>query len=362
MPILPSIDSMSGRKVIDDAVRAFKAQPNVAAGLGAATREAIVGPVSYGMEAVSNAVAPAARTTGQFFTGLTGGQPTTAAPAAPVPRQTIGGVIGGSSTTAPAASPAPMLASAPAAQVRAAVNPAAYAPTQYSPTPSLQPIPEEDPNAAIMKALNSGTWSGMMNARTLARRRDQDRAAAVQATQAETGRIGAESSRLGAMASVANASTSAARAANDARLTDVQLAGEKQKQELTAIELADRQEMENLRRLAAQGDEKALARYRSVMAAKAGKDPTTQTNEKLLDAYIKSVGEFSKDPANMGKPAPTFQDFAAGLPRGMFPTVEKYVGGGLPPGAVKQVGTSGGRPVYQMRDGSQMISTIGVRG
>lgn len=437
---------------IQDAVRAYQAQSSMPAGIGAATRELVTGPVSYGLGEAADLVKPVVRAGGEFFRGLTGGAaPGAGAPAtgatrargtiAPAPAhdsatarslvvsEIAAGRAGEGAQMAPPVGaygdPATGLRRGPitssgtvdadgvrrvsigdgatlADTIKAipsndpgvswVLDPASgqarqmpnmmlavrggeaaarardprfqAARAEYDAgtvTPSLMPIAKGpvDPAAEYLKMRNNGSWDGMFAARKYADLLAGNRAAAVQATQAETGRIGAESSRLGAMASVANASTSAARAANDARLTDVQLAGEKQKQELTAIELADRQEMENLRRLAAQGDEKALARYRSVMAAKAGKDPTTQTNEKLLDAYIKSVGEFSKDPANMGKPAPTFQDFAAGLPPGMFPTIQQYLGASaaLPPGAVKKVGTSNGRPVYLMRDGRQMVAT-----
>ncbi len=133
----------------------------------------------------------------------------------------------------------------------------------------------------------------------------------------------------------------------------------RQRQRVQDISIADAAETESLRRRAAQGDDKALAKYRNIMAAKVGKAPDDTVNEKLLDAYIRSTGEFTKDPNNMGKAAPTFQEFLSALPPGMFPNIQRYVGSpaSLPPGAVKQVGTSGGRPVYQMRDGSQKVAT-----
>jgi hypothetical protein len=250
----------------------------------------------------------------------------------------------------------------------------AYAPTPYAPTPSLEPI-AQDPNAAILAQLNNGTWSGMMNARTMAKRLDADRAAAVAAQGAETNRLGtlasAEIGRTNAAVNARNADTSAFRAGTDARLADSSIAktgagiehtkavtaNEVQRGKAGAIELADREEMDRLRRAAVAGDQKAAERYRAVNAAKAGKNPEEEVNQRLLDAYIKSTGEWSKDPNNMGKPAPTFADFVRSLPPNMFPNAQAAAGGQpLPAGAVRQVGTSGGKPVYQMRDGKQMVA------
>jgi hypothetical protein len=100
------------------------------------------------------------------------------------------------------------------------------------------------------------------------------------------------------------------------------------------------------------------------MAAKLGKDPDAPINERLLEAYLRSNAEHLKaaSTATLGgakdfPAAPTFQQFLRTLPPGMFPNVQRAMAPTAPPPGATKVGTSGGRPVYQLKDGSQVVAT-----
>jgi hypothetical protein len=172
-------------------------------------------------------IAAAADPVFKFAEGLTGTSAGGLAPSpapAPAPAPAGGpapggglpgaGIISGSSTAGPVgASPAgpqtnlaprnvPLITAAQAADVERR----AYAPTVYA---GAQPQAAPDPNAAIIASLNDGTWSGMINARTMAKRTDADRAAAVAATGAQSGVLNAASGRISALANAANAQTNA---------------------------------------------------------------------------------------------------------------------------------------------------------
>lgn len=319
--------------VAQDATRAFKAAPNTATGLGAATREAVVGPLSYGMGELAGMIKPVANAVADFGRGVVSGQPadtavTNPAPMAPlVPANTAALTLPATPATMnfepTATSATPMISAA----ARNAQLQRAYAPTVYnaeaSSTPSLQPMPAADPNAAIMASANDGTWSGMINANKMAKRLDATRAAQVAQTQAATGQVNAVTGQQNADSARITALTGAQTGAAQAGLI-----GENIKAAMTAgesgkLDLASKQEETTLRKAAAAGDEKAIIKLRNLMAARQGKAPEEAMNEKLLETYIKSVGEFNKDPGNMGKPAPSFQDFISALPPEMFPNVAK---------------------------------------
>jgi hypothetical protein len=449
-----------GSKVVQDAVAAFKAQPTVPSAIGAATREIVTGPVSYGMEKLSNMAQPLASAGGEFLRGLSGGTPSGAAgpnagPATPSARAR------GTITPAPAFD-SPEARSRVVAEI-AASRPAENAPMapltvdygdpamgmQRGPiassstmgadgvrsvsirdgssqadtiqarppsdpnvswvldsasgqvrqmgnvmlaarggeaaarardpryqaaraaydagtsTPSLEPISRDpkDPAEAYLEKRNKGDWSNMTAALKYANLLAGNRTANLDARKmkmrANVDEANAEIERLIAESRMKTAAAGARQSDAAAAESMARVQESQGRQSAQALDLAEREEFANIRRLAAAGDQKALARYRQLSAARQGKDPEGAANEKLLEAYIRSTGEWGKDPANIGRPAPTFQEFLGGLPPQMFPHVAQFLGAPapLPSGAVRKIGTSNGRPVYLMRDGSQMVAT-----
>lgn len=364
MDAYPGISSYVG----DDISRAFKRAPNIASGLGAATREAVVGPVSYGIGAIGDMVKAPAEAATDFARGLTGSPtapaPRPAAPAVATPA-TVAPLAG---ATASAAAPAPvqpaggmqwstadngtrtLTGDGPAPQMMA-ISTAARGDQlrrAYAPTADGAPVagaPAVDPNSAILASMNDGTWSGMLNAKMMARRLDATRQNDVARTAAATGQYNAETGRLSAMSNVAKTGA-------DIALTGEHLKTAANTTESGKLDLEAKREEAALRAAAANGDEKALAKLRNLTAARQGKAPEEAVNEKLLDAYLKHASEYAKDPSNIGKPPPSFQDFVGGLPAGMFPQTAKYATP-LPSGMKRQVGTANGKPVYEGADGKR---------
>jgi hypothetical protein len=192
------------------------AKTSIASGVGLAAREALVSPVSRAMEATSNIVRPITSAVSQGVGSFLTGQPAAPAPAVPAtpptkvdqnPTQTLKGSIG---------APAPAEAQPTVAAGVPAMQPAPVVPLRTNvtmapeePTPSLAPIPAADPTQAILAAQNDGTWSGMQNAHTMARRLDANRANAVAQSHALASMAQAQSSRIGADAQAQNATTAA---------------------------------------------------------------------------------------------------------------------------------------------------------
>jgi hypothetical protein len=231
----------AGSNIRADVAGAYRegAATSVPAGVGMAAREAIVSPVSRAGGVIANmagraqqaamgVIGPIVEAGRAFITGSPA--PAPAAPAATAAPQT--GVIRGSFGPAPGAfgpARAPGAAAAPAAAAPAVpgtpqgqtMTPAAQtnlaprrvpliaAPMEGTAAPAVDP--NVAVNARISELMNDGTWSGMFNAKALARRTDADRAAGVAAVNATSGRMSAESGRIGAIAQMANANTAALR-------------------------------------------------------------------------------------------------------------------------------------------------------
>lgn len=362
----------------NDVASAFRGAPNPANAIGSAIRAAVVSPVSYGMEKVADSVAPIGGAIGDFATGLVGGSSTPTPTAAPrAPGSNLPTVVGPTDprafdnrTIIRGSSPAlPMPAVTPAAAVTAAPAPAPMASlalpsaSRASRGPiSVTVAPDEvnpsmrrdapDVNQQISDLYNNGTWSGMSNAKMLAKRVDADRANAVATSSADTARIGAQTGQLSAITNALRARTDASKSAMEEGLLGENIQSAAQQRAAGAMKLEGDREEAALRKAAGAGDEKAIAKLRNLSAARQGKDPGEAVNEKLLDAYIKSTAEFNKDPSNMGKAAPAFTDFIGGLPQGMFPTVGQFASP-MPAGMKRQVGTQNGKPVYEDAKGNR---------
>lgn len=315
MPIGPASFSVDRYRPLaeQDATRAAAAAPNPAAAYGAATRERVVGPVSYAMEGAINAGAPIRNAVSDFTKGLLGTTSTTAGDGSmPGVRPVMPNAVR-PSFTPPVAGPV------------ATAQPAARAiegevlPPETPATRGVSPPPAFTGNTQV-------PWIGNNRG---------------QAMGPVAGLITSNLALRQAGAIQGNAQRSFTNTLK-ARKENVTSRG-------LELDLADREGIEALRRLAVGGDEKALAKYRNVQAAKLGKSPEEGMNEKLLEAYIKSTAEYNKDPSNMGKAAPSFTDFLGQLPPAMFPNAAKS-GTPLPTGMKRQVGTSNGVPVYE--DGS----------
>jgi hypothetical protein len=167
--------------------------PATAFGLG--MREAVVSPVSQVIgsvqdagKAIKNAAAPVmeagrAFTTGDATPAAAAATPAIAKPYTPFEENYPG--------NKPIAADQPQQA----AQPQAAPGPVARASI-------AAPLPDSpaavDSSADVLKMQNDGTWSGMINARTLAKRVDADRQAQIAAAGAEIGRYGASTQRIGA--------------------------------------------------------------------------------------------------------------------------------------------------------------------
>jgi hypothetical protein len=198
--------------------------PAVAAGLAA--REAVVSPISRAMGAMSAAVKPAGNAIGNFGTALVSGQPPAVPAAAPAPavattptgdltsfndpdEQKIAVAdVARQGGAAPAAGASPAIASGVPLIRRVTMLP-------DEPNPGIGTPAAADPTTSILAQLNNGTWSGMMNAHTMARRLDADRQAAVAQQQADIAGRNADTSRLGAETQEQNAVTAASRASSE---------------------------------------------------------------------------------------------------------------------------------------------------
>jgi hypothetical protein len=298
---LPSIVNSIGARTRGDITDEFKAAPNVATGLGAATRAAVVSPASYTMETMANVGAPARSAIGDFATGLFGTpapKPVAAAPRAP-------------------------------ATFDAAKNSAGV----Y--TPNENPADTQALAESLMPHIST--------------------AIAAPRSVRDIPYIGRQANPIAGLFAT-SAATRQAAALNTMNQRDFrsELTAAKGNQALEAgdLDLESKRDDSAIRAAAAAGDEKAMEKLRNIRAAMQGKSPGEAVNEKLLDSYLKSVGEFNKDPSNMGKAAPSFQDFLGALPPGMFPNVSKYAPA-LPSGMKRQVGTSGGKPVYEDAKGQR---------
>ena len=275
---------MAVQDVADAARRGAQTSPEAAAGM--AVREAVVAPVSRVGEVVHNAVkgvhnrargvyegavdiASRGIEAGRALVTGTPGPITTAAASAPVSASAPApaapgavpqtGVIRGS---IPSAMPQPTPANGQAANGTTAEGqpaaadgaPAATVSPHLGPrNVSISILPEEatpslrrdpvDPNASILASLNDGTWSGMLAARTMAKRLDADRTAAVAAQNAATARFGAETGRMGTISEAAarslNARSGAARDAAQIALVNEQVKAQQ-------VEIRKREQLETL--------------------------------------------------------------------------------------------------------------------
>lgn len=286
-----------------DVADAFTSAPNAAQGLGAATRAALVSPVSYGMEAAVNSTAPARSLVSDFASGVFGGTP------APKP--------------------------APTVRTPTTIDTAKNATGTYTPVDS--PVDTQQLAENLMPNVNVAS-----------------RFTAPQSVQ-NLPYIGRQASPLAGLF-VTNAAERQGAAMNTMNQrdfkNDITAAKANQAVEGGEMDLDAKRDDAAIRAAAAAGDEKALEKLRNIRAAMQGKSPNEAVNEKLLDSYLKSVTEFNKDPSNMGKAAPSFQDFLGALPQGMFPNSGKYAPP-LPSGMKRQIGTSGGKPVYEDAKGQR---------
>lgn len=187
-----------------------------AAGVGLAAREALVSPVSRVGGALADAGKAALNFAGRVASPIAdaarafvSGTPpapdvaTAAVPAPAAPQGIISGSMGPVSPVVPAT--APVTPTAPGATLPVAPNgPQRRVTINY--VGDQQPA-APDPTAQILALQNNGTWSGMLNAKTLAKRLDADRAAKVAAQNADTLRM--EANQRASSASATNAKTAA---------------------------------------------------------------------------------------------------------------------------------------------------------
>lgn len=372
---MTAITDALGMRPLEDAAAAYQRAPNAATGTGAAIREAVVGGASQGMEkaanlgqALVNVGAPARGAISDFVSGLATGPNVPPPQPAPAPKPAPGlaptsssppgapGASGGGWTEGYDPAAAQRAAAAGVADASQPALAGASAPGMDTVrrtvhtiiTPEATPAAPVDSQKQVLDLLNNGTWSGMQGAHALARRIDADRTQQNALTNEDIARQNANTSATTAAANTTLSNAQAERATAGAQNERLDAAGK-------AADLQTRKEMRALELAAASGDEKAAAKLRNLKAAQAGKSPEEAVNERLLDAYLKSTAEFNKDPSNMGKAAPAFNDFLGSLPPQMFPNVSKFATQ-LPPGMKKQVGMSGGKPVYEDGAGKRFVS------
>jgi hypothetical protein len=154
--------------------------------------------------------------------------------------------------------------------------------------PSLQPIAPPSATDTILGMLNDGTWSGMINARALAKRTDADRAASVAQQGADNSTANAVSGRIAANANAANAVTNAGK-----EQAQVGLITEQAK--AAQAEAVKRQQVDALTREMVDPSTKPERRkeIERLLVAVHGKNPTAPTMHAspIFDALGQKVGE-----------------------------------------------------------------------
>lgn len=305
--LLPIATAYYRNRSESDASRAYNDAANPATGAGAYAREAVVGPVSQAMGDVAKVAAPIRGAIGDF----------------------VGGVLGDTGKPAPATT---LRGSFSAPTVPAPVAPPPVEATNATTMPAVQ-----DPTANAMPAVQAAITAPAPITRTPYIGRQSDPVAGLFATGMATRQLGA-----------ANALQ------NSAFKHQLQASTAAPAVESAQIDLREKRDEEVLRKAASNGDEKALAKLRNIAAAKKGQSPDEALGEKLLDLYMKNLTEYNRDPNNMGKPAPSFQDFLGTLPKDMFPAAGRY-STPMPAGMKRQVGTANGQPVYEDAAGKRFV-------